>query len=75
MLFNIIPIGQNDRFKNAYDQAILGKGGDRLISLVIEERWFWGYFLNGYIFKVKGTVVKNITKDSKPTLRLASKYI
>ncbi len=42
MLFNIIPIGQNDRFKNAYDEAILSKGGDRLINPVIEERWFWG---------------------------------
>lgn len=62
MLFNIIPINQNQRFQNAYDEAVQSKGGDRLINPVIEERWFWGYLLNGYIFKVKGTVVKDIRK-------------
>ncbi len=60
MLFNVIPINQNDRFRNAYDEAVLSKGGDRLINPVIEERWFWAWVLNGYIFKVKGTVVKNM---------------
>lgn len=63
MLFNIIPINQNDRFQKAYEAAILSKGGDRLINPTIEERWFWGYILNGYIFKVKGTVIKNIAKN------------
>lgn len=63
MLFNIIPINQNDRFKKAYEEAILSKGGDRLLNPVIEERWFWAYILNGYIFKVKGTVVKDIAKN------------
>ena len=70
MLFNIIPIGQNDRFKSAYEEAILSKGGDRLINPVIEERWFWGYILNGYSFTVKGTVIKNIVKDPKPVAEL-----
>jgi hypothetical protein len=60
MLFNIIPINQNDRFQKAYDEAVQSKGGDRLINPVIEERWFWAYLLNGYIFKVKGTVVKDV---------------
>lgn len=60
MLFNFIPINQNDRFQKAYDEAVQSKGGDRLINPVIEERWFWAYLLNGYIFKVKGTVVKNV---------------
>ena len=63
MLFNIIPINQNDRFKRAYEKAILSKGGDRLLNPVIEESWFWAYILNGYIFKVKGTVVKDISKN------------
>ena len=60
MLFNCIPINQNDRFQKAYDEAVQSKGGDRLINPVIEERWFWAYLLNGYIFKVKGTVVKDV---------------
>ncbi len=63
MLFNFIPINQNDRFQKAYDEAVASKGGDRLINPVIEEQWFWAYLLNGYIFKVKGTVVKDIKKS------------
>ena len=62
MLFNLIPINQNQRFQNAYDEAVRSKGGDRLLNPTIEERWFWAYLLNGYIFKVKGTVVKDIRK-------------
>ena len=62
MLFNLIPINQNQRFQNAYDEAVQSKGGDRLINPIIEERWFWAYLLNGYIFKIKGTVVKDIRK-------------
>ena len=60
MLFNIIPINQNQRFQKAYDEAVASKGGDRLINPVVEEQWFWAYLFNGYIFKVKGTVVKDI---------------
>lgn len=58
MLFNIIPINQNSRFNNAYDEAITKLGGTCLTDPVIEERWYWAYLFNGYIFKVKGTVVK-----------------
>ncbi|MBC7963232.1 MAG: hypothetical protein H7Y05_09840 [Steroidobacteraceae bacterium] len=58
MLFNIIPINQNARFNDAYKEAITKLGGTCLTDPVIEERWFWAYLLNGYIFKVKGTVVK-----------------
>jgi hypothetical protein len=60
MLFNLIPIGQNDRFERAYDQAIQSKGGNRLIDPVISETWFWGFILNGYATKITGTVVKDI---------------
>lgn len=62
MLFNLIPIGQNERFERAYDQAVKSKGGDRLINPVITEKWFWAYILNGYSTKVTGTVVKDIKK-------------
>ena len=58
MLFNIIPINQNHRFNSAYQDAISQLGGTCLKDPVIEERWFWAYVLNGYKFKVKGTVVK-----------------
>ncbi len=58
MLFQFIPIGQNDRFRNAYTDAVSKVGGTCLIDPVIEERWFWAYVLNGYSFKIKGTVVR-----------------
>lgn len=32
MLFNLIPINQNQRFQNAYDEAVRSKGGDRLLN-------------------------------------------
>ena len=58
MLFNIIPINQNARFNNAYEEAIAKLGGTCLTDPVIEEQWYWAYLFNGYIFRVKGTVVK-----------------
>lgn len=58
MLFNIIPIGQNERFVNAYEAAVKSKSGDALIDPVIKESWFWGYILNGYKTEVTGTVIK-----------------
>ncbi len=58
MLFNLIPIGQNDRFERAYQEAVKSKGGDRLIDPVIKETWFWGVILNGYITEISGTVIK-----------------
>lgn len=58
MLFNVIPIGQNERFVNAYDNAVKSKGGDALLDPVIQENWFWGYILNGYSTEITGTVIK-----------------
>ncbi len=58
MLFNVIPIRQNTRFKRAYQAAVDSKGGDNLLNPVITERWFWGYILNGYKTTVTGTVIK-----------------
>ena len=60
MLFNLIPIGQNQRFERAYAEAVNSKGGDRLIDPVIKETWFFGVILNGYITEISGTVVKDI---------------
>ena len=58
MLFNLIPIGQNERFVRAYEAAVKCKNGDALIDPEISEHWFWGYILNGYSTEVKGTVIK-----------------
>src|SRR5207237_338896 len=58
MLFDIIPIGQNERFVRAYDAAIKSKNGDALLDPQIQENWFWGWILNGYQTKITGTVIK-----------------
>lgn len=58
MLFNFIPINQNDRFEDAYQEAIRKRGGTCVVDPVIQEKWYWAYLLNVYVFKVKGTVVK-----------------
>ena len=60
MLFQFIPINQNARFNNAYQEAITKLGGTCLNDPVVEEHWFWAWVLNGYTFKVKGTVVKEV---------------
>ena len=67
MLFQFIPIGQNERYVRAYDQAVKSKGGDALIDPTIEENWFWGYILNGYQTRVKGTVIKYDTNSVSRT--------
>ena len=58
MLFNVIPIGQNERFVRAYQAAVKSKNGDALVDPQISENWFWGYILNGYSTKISGTVIK-----------------
>ena len=58
MLFNVVPVGQNTRFRDAYIYAVESKGGDALLNPVITEKWFWAYILNGYKTTVKGTVIK-----------------
>jgi hypothetical protein len=59
LLFGCIPIKQNERFQDAYNQAVQKAGGTRLTDVTISERWWWGYVLNGYVFKVQGTAVAN----------------
>lgn len=58
MLFGVIPIGQNERFVRAYDEAVKSKGGDDLLNPEITENWFWAYVLDGYSTTIKGTVIK-----------------
>jgi hypothetical protein len=57
MVLGFIPINQNERFENAYKQAVQKAGATRLADVTISERWWWGYVLNGYVFKVQGTAV------------------
>lgn len=58
MLFNFIPIQQNDRFVRAQNAAIEAQGGDAMINVEVQEDWFWAWVLNGYQTTVSGDVVK-----------------
>ena len=58
MLFQVIPIGQNGRFIDAYNRACRDGGGDDLINVEINERWYWAYIGNGYITRIKGDVIR-----------------
>lgn len=57
LLFGVIPINQNTRFEKAYQEAVQKAGATRLTDVTISERWWWGYVLNGYVFRVQGTAV------------------
>lgn len=59
MIIGLIPVKQNERFVEAYNQAVAKAGANRLTDVSISERWWWGYVLNGYNFKVQGTAVGN----------------
>ena len=60
MLFQFIPIGQNDRFAKAYQRALLSAtGATRIVDVTIEENWFWAWILNGYSFHLTGTAVRS----------------
>ena len=59
LLFGFIPIRQNDRFLSAYNEAVQKAGATRLTDVTISERWWWGYVILGYVFKVEGTAVTN----------------
>ncbi|WP_224984071.1 hypothetical protein [Geomonas agri] len=63
MLFQFIPIKQNNRFDEAYKDAISKVGATCLNDPVVQEKWFWAYVLNGYSFTVRGTAVKEANQS------------
>jgi len=58
MVLNVIPTRLNDKIERAIDAVIDEKGGDELVDITIQERWFWAWVLNGYRVTVKGMVLK-----------------
>lgn len=70
MLFNFIPINENNKIERATQQLISSKGGDTITDLTIRERWFWAYVLNGYKFDVEGTILK---RKPEPVAKVSHK--
>ena len=59
MLFQFIPLGQNDRFGTAYQRALLSvSGATRIVDVTIQEDWLWLWLLNTYNFTLTGTAVR-----------------
>lgn len=58
MLFQVFPIGQNDRFERAYQKALASIGADRLFNVTVWESWYWAGVGNGYVFHVAGSGVR-----------------
>ena len=58
MLFWFIPIGQNDRFEDAYTEALqVHPGTTRLVNPTITEQWAWGLILGLFSTEISGTAV------------------
>ena len=58
LLFWFIPIGQNDRFEDAYNEALqVHPGTTRLVNPTIQEQWVWALILGGFLTDVSGTAV------------------
>ena len=60
LLFGCIPIGKNDLISRAFEEAMLSKGADYLLSPTVEERWYWTPVGNGFVTTVTGTAVKTV---------------
>ena len=43
----------------AYNEAVQKAGATRLTDVTLSERWWGGYVILGYVFKVEGTAVTN----------------
>ena len=58
LLFGFIPIGQNSRFEEAYNEALhVYPGTTRLVDPTITEQWYWALLLGGFLTDVSGTAV------------------
>lgn len=62
MLFNIIPIGNNDKIERAIESLRREWNGDEVVDVTVQESWFWAYVLNGYSVEVSGTVVQETSE-------------
>lgn len=58
MLFQFIPIGQNNKFERAVEYLRTKYNGDAVTNVSVQERWFWAYVLNGYKTEVTATILK-----------------
>ena len=41
MLFNFIPIQENNKIERATQTLMASHGGDAVTDVVVRERWFW----------------------------------
>jgi hypothetical protein len=41
LLFDLIPLGINDRVERAYDQAVRSSGASALRNPTVQDNWYW----------------------------------
>jgi hypothetical protein len=60
LLFDLIPIGINERTKNAYDKALrsAGAGTQGLADTDVTTKWFYVYLGSIYCTTVEGNAVR-----------------
>jgi hypothetical protein len=58
LIFDLIPVGINQRFENAYHDAVNPLGGTHLVDAVVKEYWYYVYIGIYHRTEVKGKVIK-----------------
>ncbi len=64
VLFGFIPLGENDRFADAYQRALAQRPADRLIDISMYESSWWAYIVSGHVVHVTATAIHSIRSDA-----------
>ena len=59
MLLFCVPVGSNERYFRAYNDALKSLGGDVIINPQVRDQWYFTPVGNVFKCTVSGTVVKN----------------
>ncbi len=59
LFWGVIPIGSNDRFDNAYQEALASVGGTHLIDVKVIDHWYYLPYV-GMLFgvRIEGTAIQ-----------------
>ncbi len=69
LLFELIPIGLNERIDSAYRQALSSfPGGTHLINPVVQDNWYYIYVGIYHVTTVSGKVIRCPTVGKPITL-------
>ena len=59
ILFDLIPISENSRVENAYNNALSKRpGATGIINTTLDENWFWWYLGTTRCVTIEGEAIK-----------------